>query len=44
MRKLCTHEVGGVKMKKTPFAIRKNVFSFFFFLVAPLVLHFKNDL
>jgi len=32
MRKLCTDEVGGVKMKKdekkTHFSIRKNVFSF----------------
>jgi hypothetical protein len=35
MRKLCTDEVGGVKMKKnekkTCFVIRKNVFSFLLF-------------
>jgi hypothetical protein len=36
MRKLCTDEIGGVKMKKneknTCFVIPKNVFSFLLFL------------
>jgi hypothetical protein len=32
MRKICTDEVRGVKMKKKCFAIRKNVFSLLLFL------------
>jgi hypothetical protein len=46
MRKLCTDEIGGVKMKKnekkTCFVIRKNVFSILSFLAAPLALHFPR--
>jgi hypothetical protein len=48
MRKLCTDELGGVKMKKKEkmcFVIRKNLFSLLlFFLASPLALHFKDDL
>jgi hypothetical protein len=46
MRKLCTDEIGGVKMKKnekkTRFTIRKNIFSLLLFVAASLALHFKR--
>jgi hypothetical protein len=47
MKKLCTDEVGGVKMKKNE---RKCVLQFEktylkkYIFTAPLALHFKNDL
>jgi hypothetical protein len=45
MRKLCTDEVGGFKMKqnetKTHFPVRKKVFSLLLCLAAHLALHFK---
>jgi hypothetical protein len=47
MRKLCTDEVGGVKMKKKinhRFTIRKNVVFLMLFLGCLLALHFKDDL
>jgi hypothetical protein len=48
MRKLCTDEAGGVKMKKhgkkKGFIIRKNVFLYCSFSAAPLALQFKDDL
>jgi len=46
MRKLCTSEVGRVKMKKKEkcFAIRKTYFFFCSFLANPLALDFKDDL
>jgi hypothetical protein len=49
MRKLCTDEVGGVKMKKN--GKKKHILQFekpyclyCSFLAAPLALHFKDDL
>jgi hypothetical protein len=45
MRKFCTDEVGGVKMKKNKkknFCNSKIVFFLIFFLAAPLALHFKH--
>jgi hypothetical protein len=48
MRKLCTDEVGGVKMKKNEkknmFFNSKMYFFYFSFLVVPLAFHFKDDL
>jgi hypothetical protein len=40
MRKLCTDEVGGIKMKK----MEKTYFLYCSFLAAPLALHFQDDL
>jgi hypothetical protein len=50
LRKLCTDEVGGVKMKKNgkkKYVLLFEKTSFFycsFFLAAPLGLHFKDEL
>ncbi len=48
MKKLCTYEIGGVKMKKNEkkngFFNFKNVFFYYIFLVVSLALHFKDDL
>jgi hypothetical protein len=48
MRKLCTNEVGGLKMKNNEknafFNFLKNVFFLLLFLAAPLALHFKDYL
>ncbi len=48
MRKLCTNEVGGVKMKKNEkkkvLQFEKMYFSLKKILAAPLALHFKDDL
>jgi hypothetical protein len=48
MRKLCTHELAGVKMKrnekKTHFAIQNNVFSLLLFFGCSFALHFKDNL
>jgi hypothetical protein len=50
MRKLCTDEVGGVKMKKNEkkrksiLQFEKPYFLYCSFLAAPLALHFKDDL
>jgi hypothetical protein len=44
MRKLCTDEVGGVKMKKNAFCIEKMYFLYCSFMAASLALHFKDDL
>jgi hypothetical protein len=47
-RKLCTDEVGEVKMKKNEkkciLQFEKTYFLYFSFLAAPSVLHFKDDL
>jgi hypothetical protein len=40
MRKLCTDEVTGVKMKNN----ERTYFLYCSFLAAPLALHFKDDL
>jgi hypothetical protein len=45
MRKLCTTEVRGVKMKKKKvLQFEKNYFLYCSFLAAPLALHLKDDL
>jgi hypothetical protein len=51
MRKLCTNEVGGVKMKKNEKkkkkkknCIEKMYFFYCSFMAASLALHFKDDL
>jgi preprotein translocase subunit SecG len=48
MGKLCTSEVGGVKMKKkgkkTFCSLKKTFFLIAFFLATCLALHFKDDL
>jgi hypothetical protein len=48
MRKLCTDEVGGVKMKKNEkkhiLQFEKKYFLYCSFLAAHLALHFKDDL
>jgi hypothetical protein len=48
MKKLCTNEIGEVKMKKneknTFCNLKKMYFLYRSFLVAPLALHFKDDL
>jgi len=41
MRKLCTDESGGVKMKKNE---KKEAFLYCSFLAAPFALQFKDDL
>jgi len=48
MKKLCTNEVGETKMKKNEknhiLQLKKTYFLYCSFLVAPLDLHFKDDL
>jgi hypothetical protein len=48
MKKLCIDEVGEVKMKKNEKSAfcnsKKTYFLYCSFLVAPLDLHFKDDL
>jgi hypothetical protein len=48
MRKLCTDEVGGAKMKKDEkkhiFQFEKTYFLYCSFLAAHLALHFEDDL
>jgi hypothetical protein len=48
MKKLCIDEVGEVKMKKNEkhciLQFEKKYFFYCSFLVAPLDLHFKDDL
>jgi len=45
MRKLCIDEIGGVKIEKKVYCnLKKMYFLYCYFLVAPLALHFKNDL
>jgi hypothetical protein len=48
MRKLCTNEVGEVKMKKNEkkrvLQFEKMFFFLLLFLASPLALHFKADL
>jgi hypothetical protein len=47
MRKLCTDEIGGVKMKKNEkkwvLQFEKTYFLYWSFLAAPLTLHFQDD-
>jgi hypothetical protein len=46
MRKLCIDEVGRVKMKKNEkkhILLFEKMYFLFFFLLIPLVLHFKDD-
>jgi hypothetical protein len=47
MKKLCTNEIGRVKMKnekKRVLQFVKTYIFLLFFLAAPLALHFKDDL
>jgi hypothetical protein len=45
MRKLCTDEVEGVKTKKNAFYnSKKRIFFVALFGLAPLALHFRDDL
>jgi hypothetical protein len=48
MRKLCTAEVGGVKMKKNEkqhdLQFEKTYFLYCSILAAPLALHLQDDL
>jgi hypothetical protein len=45
MRKLCTDEVGGVKMEKNVFCnLKKRIFFTVLYLAALLALYFKDDL
>jgi hypothetical protein len=45
MRKLCTDEVGGVKMKKNEkhFVIWQKIFSLLLVFGCSLALHFKDN-
>jgi len=44
MRKLCTCEIGGAKMKKNMFCrMKKRIFLYSSCLAARVALHFKDD-
>jgi hypothetical protein len=43
-KKLCTNEVGGVKMKKTHLQSKEHIFFIAIFGLLLWLLHFKDDL